>query len=73
MGECTRHRSAIDGQYVTRDYAKANPATTVRETDSDSIGARELLMLQLIDQHQGRIEALEAAVVALTQRINPNN
>jgi hypothetical protein len=28
-----KHRSAITGRYVTPDYAKKNPKTTVTETD----------------------------------------
>lgn len=28
-----RHRSAKTGEYVTEKYAKAHPATTVKETD----------------------------------------
>ncbi len=29
----THYRSAKTGQYVTKDYAKKHPATTVKETD----------------------------------------
>jgi len=28
-----RHRDAEDGKYVTEEYAKKNPKTTVKETD----------------------------------------
>lgn len=28
-----RYRDAETGAYVTKEYAKANPATTVKETD----------------------------------------
>lgn len=31
-----RYRSAITGEYVTEDFAKANPDTTVSETEEDS-------------------------------------
>jgi hypothetical protein len=29
-----RYRSAVTGEYVSREYAKANPKTTVEEKDS---------------------------------------
>jgi len=28
-----KHRSAITGRYVTEEYAKKHPKTTVKETD----------------------------------------
>ncbi len=28
-----RHRSAITGEYVTKEYAERHPRTTVREVD----------------------------------------
>ncbi|WP_272877019.1 hypothetical protein [Marinobacter nauticus] len=32
MSKTKRHRSAVDGRYVTEDYARRNPRTTVSET-----------------------------------------
>lgn len=57
----SRHRSAVDGRYVSEAEAKADPERTVSERTG--LG-RELLVLQLLE-HEARIETLEAAVAAL--------
>jgi hypothetical protein len=31
----TKHRDAVSGEYVTEEYAIANPDTTVSETDDE--------------------------------------
>ena len=56
-----RHRSAVTGEYVTAEQAKADPERTVSE--SADVG-RELLVLQLLE-HEARIETLEVAVAEL--------
>lgn len=33
MTDEVKYRDAVTGEYVTEDYAKANPETTVAETD----------------------------------------
>lgn len=40
----TIHRSAITGQIVTEEFAKANPDTTVKETILEAIDRREDLI-----------------------------
>jgi hypothetical protein len=35
-----QHRSAKSGQYVTKQYAKTHPATTVTETNSKPKGKK---------------------------------
>lgn len=62
-----KYRDASTGEYVTRECAEANPATTVGE--SDGLGQRELLMLKLLDQHEARIQTLEADVALLIDTI----
>ena len=62
-----RHRSAVDGKYVTAEQAKADPERTVSESLTVKIDASELTALveQIRLEFADRIEALEAAVAAL--------
>jgi len=54
-----RHRSAVTGEYVTAEQAKADPERTVSERVAADLGARW-------GEALARIQALEDAVVTLS-------
>ena len=71
-----RHRSAVDGKYVTAKQAKADPERTVSEAIGREVGERWadfFRQLKEADERKAeawsallaRIEALEAAVAEL--------
>lgn len=53
MNSKYRYRDAATGNYVSEEYAKANPETTVRENDSR------------VGELEDRVAALEATVASL--------
>ena len=57
-----RHRSAVTGEYVTAEQAKADPERTVSERVASEIGARW-------GEALSRIQALENAVVTLSVQL----
>lgn len=66
-----RHRSAVDGQYVTEQQAKADPARTVTETLTvkiDGQALREQLDLSVADI-LAHVSAINAVVTNLSRRV----
>lgn len=61
-----KHRNAGTGEYVSEEYAKANPRTTVSEADperSPDVAA----LVEAVKAHQVSVQALADSVGALAQ------
>jgi len=61
-----KHRDASTGEYVSEEYAKANPGTTVSEMDperSPDVAA----LVEAVKAHQASVQALAESVGALAQ------
>lgn len=62
-----RHRSAVTGEYVTAEHAKADPERTVSESLTVKVDASELTWLveDIKEQLMGRMASLETEVAML--------
>jgi len=66
-----RHRSAVDGQYVTEEQAKADPERTVAETlivKIDGQALKEQIDLSVADL-LAHVCAVNTVVSTLSQRV----
>lgn len=60
-----KYRDASTGAYVTREYAEANPETTVGESDDDFAGR----VFAVLGANRGRLRAMTSAPDVLLDRI----
>ena len=66
-----RHRSAVTGEYVTAEQAKADPERTVSESLTVKVDASELTWLveDIKEQLMGRMASLETEVAMLQTQV----